>query len=217
MNVALLASALEVLRLVVSAEAEQDKMRERYAYREVQENLPRIKVFDVIFLEGAPYRRLIEKNGKLLTGKEQKAVVEDMKKTVAERRASRNRGRVFTRYFTMRIDKLENLETTHELSIEGDHLTALPKAGNAYRHEMWIDPETHVILRHEIEVVGPGSELKPGTIVRRQFSREGDSAYLLRRNEVDYKVTFASGKQVHIYTNYKKFDVESTITFEEKP
>lgn len=203
MNVALLASALEVLRLVVSAEAEQDKMRERYAYREVQENLPRIKVFDVIFLEGAPYRRLIEKNGKLLPGKEQKAVVEDMKKTVAERRASRNRGRVFTRYFTLRIDKLENLETTHELSIEGDHLTALPKAGNAYRHE--------------IEVVGPGSELKPGTIVRHQFSREGDSAYLLRRNEVDYKVTFASGKQVHIYTNYKKFDVESTITFEEMP
>ncbi len=215
MTVALFASALEVLRLVVSADVEQGKLRERYAYREVQENLPRIKIFDVIFLEGAPYRRLIEKNGKPLTAKEEMAVMEDMKKTAAERRASRKRGGVFSRSFTMPVGKLEALETTHELSIEGDHLTALPKAGNPYRHEIWIDPETHAILRHEIEVVGPGSELKSGTMVRKQFSREGDSPYLLRRMEIDYKVTFASGKQVNTYSNYKKFDVESTIAFEE--
>ena len=216
MNAALLATALEVLRLVVSAEAEQDKMRERYAYREVQENLPRIKVYDVVFLEGVPYRRLIEKNGKPLSGREEKSVLEDMKKTGAERRASRKRGGLLTRYYTMRTGKLEDLVTTHAISMEGDHLTALPKAGNPYRHEMWIDLKTHVILRHKIEIVGPGSELKPGTIVRRQFSREADSIYLLRRNEVDYKVTFASGKQVSTFTNYKKFDVESTLSFEEQ-
>jgi len=35
----------------------------------------------------------------------------------------------------------------------------------------------------------------------------------LRRMEIDFKVTFASGKQINSFTNYRKFDVASTITF----
>ena len=201
--------ALEVLRLVVSAETEQDPLREQYAYRELQENGSRTKAFDVILLEGRPYRKLVERNGKPLTEKERREVEADMLKTSRERR----KAGLFTRTYTMRIGRLADLEKTHEITLEGNQLTAKPKADSPMLHRIQFDPQTHVMLRHEVEVVGPGSEMKPGTILIREFSRQGDGPYLVRKMIIDFKVRFAKGYQVHTFSNYRKFDAASTITF----
>ena len=201
---------LEVLHLIVGAEQEQNKLRAQYAYHELQENLPkRSKAYDVVLLEGQPYRKLVEINGKPLSPKEAKTVEADMLKTSKQRR----RGTIFKRTYRMNIGNFADLEKTHELSLEENVITATPKTRAPYRHRITYNPKTFVVLAHEAELIGPGTELKPGTIVRRFFSKEQDEAWLLRRMEIDFKVTFASGKQINSFTNYRKFDVASTITF----
>lgn len=126
----------EVLRLVVTAEQEQDKIR----------------------LNGQPYRKLVERNGKPLSEKESKQVQDNMRKTA--------RG-LFSRTYRMNVGKLSDLENTHGLT-------------------------------RKAEVVGPGSQFKSGTTI-----------------QIDFKGKFGGGKQIHTFTNYRKFDAESTINFED--
>jgi hypothetical protein len=194
---------LEVLRLVVTAEQEQDKIRDQYAYREVQLNLPkRSRTYDVIRLNGQPYRKLVELNGKPLSEKESKQVQDNMRKTA--------RG-LFSRTYRMNLGKLSDLENTHELSLEGNLITATPKSGGPYKHRITFDPQTHRILTRQSEVVGPGSQFKAGTTIQLDFSPEG----FLQKMDIDFKVKFGGGKQIHTFTNYRKFDAESTINFED--
>ena len=195
--------ALEVLRLVVTAEQEQDKIRDQYAYREVQLNLPNYtRTYDVIRLNGKPYRKLVERNGKPLSEKESKQVQDNMRKTA--------RG-LFKRTYSMNLGKLSELETTHEISLEGNLITAIPKSGGPYKHRITFDPQSHRITTRQSEVVGPGSQFKPGTTIKIDFTPEG----FLQKMEIDFKVRLGGGKQIHTFTNYRKFDAESTINFEE--
>ncbi len=192
----------EILRLVVAAEEEQDKIRDQYAYREVQINLPnRSKTYDVIRLNGQPYRKLVERNGKPLSEKEARQVQNNMRKTA--------RG-LFSRTYRMNLGKLSHLENTHELTLEGNLITANPKSGGPYKHRITFDPKTHRILTRQSEVVGPGSQFKPGTTIQADYLPEG----FLQKMDIDFKVKFGGGKQVHTLTNYRKFDAESTINFE---
>jgi hypothetical protein len=203
---------VEVLRLIVAAEDSQQKVREQYAYHELQVNDgKRSKAYDVILLEGRPYRRLVEKNGKALSEKEAREVEADMLKTSKARR----RGGIFKRVYNMNIGRLRDLETTHELQKEGSILIASPKEKGPYRHRIYFDPDSHVITCHEVEVVGPGSELKPGTHVKMDYAREAGGPSLLRKMTIHFKVRFDTGEQVHTYSRYRKFDSESTITFED--
>ena len=195
--------ALEVLRLVVTAEQEQDKIRDQYAYREVQLNLPdRSKTYAVIRLNGQPYRKLVERNGKPLSEKESKKVQDNMRKTA--------RG-IFSRTYRMNLGKLSDLENTHEISLDGNLITAIPKSGGPYQHRITFDPQTHRILTRQSEVIGPGSQFKPGTTIQLDYSPEG----FVQKMNIDFKVKLGGGKQIHTFTNYRKFDAESTINFED--
>jgi len=193
----------EVLRLVVTAEQEQDKIRDQYACREVQLNLPnRLKTYDVVRLNGQPYRKLVERNGKRLSEKESKEVQDNMRKTA--------RG-IFSRTYRMNLGKLSDIESSHNLTLEGNVITATPKSGGTYKQSITFDPQTHRILTRQSEVVGPGSQFKSGTTIQIDSSPEG----FLQKMEIDFKVKFGSGKQIHTFTHYRKFDAESNINFEE--
>jgi len=193
----------EVLRLVVTAEQEQDKIRDQYACREVQLNLPnRLKTYDVVRLNGQPYRKLVERNGKRLSEKESKQVQDNMRKTA--------RG-IFSRTYRMNLGKLSDLENTHNLTLEGNLVTATPKSGGSYKHLITFDPQTHRILTRQSEVIGPGSQFKSGTTILFDFSSDG----FLQKMDIDFKVRLGGGKQIHTFTNYRKFDAESTINFED--
>lgn len=198
-------AALEVLHLIVTAEHQQEALREQYACHELQvnDNGKRTSDYDVIRVDGKPYRKLVARNGQPLSEQEARMVEEDMR---AHRRRSYN----------MHIGKFADLETTHNLTLAGNILTATPKAKGPYRHRFQFDPATHVIVRHQVDVVGPGSELKPGTVLVREFTREpGDGLWLLRTMNINYKAARDKGNQFHTFTNYRKFDASSTITFEE--
>jgi hypothetical protein len=91
-------SGEEILRRSVAGEARQQKLRQQYTWHEHQETGPAradgspVKVniardFDVIFLEGSFYRKLVAINGKPLNSKQGREEEEKMHTTAAQRMA----------------------------------------------------------------------------------------------------------------------------------
>lgn len=93
-----------------------------------------------------------------------------------------------------------------------------------YRHTWWIDQEALVVARHESEVIRQGPDPSDPVIGSRTaevYATENGSPWLLRTADlwISTRSTSMSGVQTleqHRFTDYKKFDVQSTIKFEEK-
>jgi hypothetical protein len=245
------ASVQEILARAVEVESAMVARRASFGYDEVQENYdgdsstPRIRRYDNIFLEGKPYRKLIEKNGKPLSKGEQRSVDEALARTARERREARKRKAPFfpgTRYF--RIGELPELvklldfrvvqsgaaianRTAFLLEAEAKPDLVQVQPGRAelacYRQRFWIDGTDFFILRREAEVLREGAELLPGTVLVSDYGAVGaEGTWFETRREIDFRakvfgIRKAKGRQIHTYSSFRKFDVESTITFEEKP
>jgi hypothetical protein len=86
----------QIMRNAVEANRHQEALRQQYLYREHQENGPakpdggaaKVRIsrdFEVIFLEGDFYRRLVALDGKPLSPKQAREEEEKMRMTAAER------------------------------------------------------------------------------------------------------------------------------------
>lgn len=211
-----------------------------------EENNVSERRYDNLFVEGATYRKLIGRNGKELSAAEKAKVEAALARTAAQRRAERRRSKGFlpgTR--TMRVGGLAELAEFGELRLEGEQICEgkpawlmriepwaaekiaaqdpSKKELSAYRQSFWIAKDDFRLLQRRIEVVGPGSELLPGTIVTMVYGRPqtGMPNFELRR-ELDFSAKVfgmmkSRGRQIHEYSSFKKYDVASTISFEEVP
>lgn len=205
-----------LLRRVGLAEAAEGERRGRMLWREVQENCEldaqgrvvagseRVKVFEVLLVGGARYRKLVAKNGKPLTAEEAFVVEEDMRR------------------FAERAKPVEEvagtwilgLGLTHKVSVSGGGVAPLlieaePKLGVGKKELIVVDPETLLVLERQSEVVGAkAGGMLAGSRISSSFAREGVSASLLRRVVVDFYVQ-AGGRLVHglqtvTYENYEE-------------
>jgi hypothetical protein len=239
--------AAGIFARMVAAEEAQAAERGRYGYRETQRNWdgkasqPRTKRYELFFVEGLLYRRLVERNGKALEAPETKKQDEAQARTGKERREARKRGGKFlpgTRY--MLLGELKDLAKAVEWRIEGEEvvggrkawvLAGEPKAGSqtedstreiaSYQQKFWVDQETNLLAKRWARVIRAGVDLLPGSEVTLEYGspKEGLPSFELKRR-IDFSaklfgVRTAKGRQEHEYSDFRKYDVESTITFEE--
>lgn len=199
----LLLAAVEVLRLIVGAEDAMDKVREQYTHKEhVVYDSGRTTDFEVILVNGKPFRKMTARNGKPLPAKEQAKILTAMRRFA---------GGLTTRTYRMNFGALKDLENTHSLSLESGLLEARPRAGNLYLHRIRFQGDTNRLSLHEVEVVDKGSEFSPGTVASFFYSADG----FLEKLEIRFVIKKKRGLQVHTYSGYRKFDAASTITFED--
>jgi hypothetical protein len=205
-----------LLQRVAAAEGAEGERRGRLVWREVQENCEldsqgrvvagseRVKVFEVLFVGGARYRKLVAKNGKPLSPEEAFVVEEDMRRFA-------EKGRVAEEASTGWI---LGLGLTHFVSVSGGGVAPLlieasPKSGVGKKELLVVDAERFVVLERQSEVVGgEAGGMLAGSRITSSYRQEGVSASLLRRVVVDFYVQ-AGGRLVHglqtvTYENYEE-------------
>lgn len=240
------------LRDAAAAEKEQAAKRAPYVYRERQLNWhldakgrkeePAVtRVYEHVFLEGAPYKQLIERNGKPLSGAELTKREAARKKEAAVRREDRRLRKPFLPGSrNVRLGQLEELESAYTLKVSGEELvgehpcvvieaepngvtdTVRRKELQSYRQRLWIHRDLKILVKRRAEVIGPDSEILRGsTILFRWTPLAGEGGtWFAKRGEIDFGATLfrvktERGLQIHEYFDYRRFQVESTITSDE--
>jgi hypothetical protein len=89
----------------------------------------------------------------------------------------------------------------------------------SFRRKLWIDEADYVPLRTEYTVVGQHIAFMPGTVLRWDFEKINDDAWLATSGVIDGHLQFVKFIKPAVRTEYKnskfqKFDVQSTITVE---
>ncbi len=241
-------SPVEIIERAAKAEATQRKLRERYVYRErltfqpldkrgqPSSDKPRITVYEHIFLEGSPYRLLVERNGQPLSEKERDQVEKEKRAEAQRRQQERRKGRRFfpgTRHAD--LGNLQDLPEFAMLSLAGEEMVegipvyaidAEPRSSGPeklseprrYRQRLWIHREEFVVVRRDAEMIAPGGEIDPGSKLSLRFAKEAQrGVWFARRYEVNFIATMLGvkkqrGLQQHEFFDFREFNVESTIT-----
>ncbi len=193
---------------------------------------------DIIFVEGLTYKKLVARNGQPLDAKEQAKEEKRLQKTAEERRKERQAGLrsgVFHKRVSMGSD--EELLTLFDARIVGEEevrghrtwvIDCTPRDGRApaneheeevlsFKRRLWIDRQEAALVRSINTVVGEHVFLMPGSTITWDFEKLNDEAWLPISGVIDGRLQFAKLIKPRVRTEYtntqfKKFDVESTIT-----
>jgi len=191
---------------------------------------------DVIFVEGEPYRKLIARNERPLDAKEV-AKEEKKMRSAAEARRRERRGGVFHKQVSLASDeellKVFDNRLLGEEEIAGRKtwiIECSPPAGRvpANEHEkeilsfqtkLWIDQTEFVLAKSVKTVVGSHIFLMPGSTISTDFEKVNNDAWLAVSMTIDGRLQFAKIIKPRVRAEYhnsdfKKFDVQSTISVE---
>lgn len=243
-------NANELLKRTVAKLHSDDLKRENYTFTEDYHNVSydkngKIKVdqtakFETVFVEGTPYKRKVEEDGKPLHGKTAEEEEKKYQATVVERRRmnAEHKQTLFHREYqvNMRPEDWPNLflvsvagkETTDGHEAVKLLLTPRPDARPASEPEkdelsttiqLWIDPTDEHPLRMHTEYTKDGAHvLKGGTVDIFWQKEPKDGIYLMSRVHIQYKVKYLmstiSGMTEQKFSNYKRFGVDVRITAE---
>lgn len=236
----------DVERRSSEAHKKNDPLAELYAYRERivftgldkngKQKDVRTETWDVIGLEGSSYRKLIQRDDKPLSAKEQKSEDKRLANETEKRRkenAERKNGG-FSRTYTLRFGPdsghLFDISYAGEESIHGrpTHvLVGIPKESVQpandnekellyYRMKRWIDKEDLIDAKVELEVIKPGSRMQIGSVFGTTFRRLDDGVWVAVEISNDYDVRFFKiagdrGTQIHTRSDFHKFEVSSRV------
>ncbi len=240
------------LQEAAAAERQQTAKRAPFVYRERQSNwmldglgrqkkdeAGNTKVYEHIFLEGAPYRQLIERDGKPIRGSELAKREAARKKEAAVRQENRRARKPFLPgNRNVRVGNLEEVAASNTLKLAGEEVvdghpcvlieaepngrmdTPRNKELQSYRQRFWIHRELKVLVRRRIEVIGPDSEIALGSILMHHSAPLAETEiWFANRSQIDFGATLfgvkkVRGLQIHEFFDYRRFQVESTITAE---
>ncbi len=232
----------QLIRAAVAALKAQDAKGWKYTFREDTEETqldkkgkrqPTVrKTYDVIMLEGDHYRKLILVDGKPLDAKTQQKVDADLEKTRAERR--KRKSGVITRQIS--LGGLDLLETLFDNKVTGEEtvlgrktwrVESEPKPDRkpankaeeqalSARRITWFDQGEGVEVKRRVEIQRAANGFQPGSVLEFEFGKVGD-AWLLERQilRVDLKAMMVVRARAEFrfhYHDYKRFEVESTLT-----
>jgi hypothetical protein len=238
--------ANQILKRLVEAQTRNWEQARQYAYTEEMTNFAFDKtgkpvqngaaVWEVIFVEGLEYKKLISRDGKPLDAKDQAKEEKKMQQTAEERRKQRRTG-VFHRTVTM--GGAEDLIAFFDNRLLGEEeirgrkawiVESTPQASHvavdqrekevlSWRHKYWIDEAENFTLKTEDTVVGDHIFMKPGSVVTEEFEKINDDAWLGVRRSIDFHFQFAkfikpAGRSDYQDSKFHKFDVQSTITMD---
>jgi len=202
----------------------------------------RSETAEVIFIEGQAFRKLIARNGKPLDAKEQARVDKEMRETAEQRRkhpAWPDGGGVTNGHSRADFGSDEELLTLFDNRLTGEEEIAGRKAWviestprkdhpPANRHErdvmsfgkkFWIDEAENAELRAVYTVIGEHIYVKPGSTFVFDFQKVNQDVWQPLLSVVEWRNTMAKVVQVQgrleiRFSNFKKFDVQSTITID---
>jgi hypothetical protein len=190
---------------------------------------------DVIFVEGESYKRLVARDGKPLPPKEEAKEEKKLKQTVEERRKARRKGLLnFSRSVSVSNDDLLKFcdrRVLGEEEIGGRKAWVIeftPQKGRvpANQHEkdvlsmqtkVWVDEEEGVTVKLVLLTIVDGSFMKPGSSITIENAKINGDTWLPVFAVFDARIQIALVIRDSVRTetrnsNFKKFDVKSTIT-----
>ncbi len=239
------ADTTALVESVIAHEKAELPKRQQYTFREDivkrhfdkngKEGSTVRETFEVLFLEGAPYRKLIAENDKPLAAAKQTKVEKEMALEKL-RRVSEKRGGMFHR--VVKLGGIAMLPTFYDVTAKEESLQgravwkldAQPRSGvpteteaqrNAAgtRRSYWIDPEEKTILKEETEFLVALNGVQPGTVFTAEYQKVNSDCWLPVRNTFKWSVVmakFVKGRGINetTFSGFKKFDVDSSVVFD---
>jgi len=207
----------EIVRQFVERDRANKRALENYGYQEhsVQQLVdksgkddgkPTSETWEVIAVEGRPYRRLTMRNEKPLPPRDREK--EDERQAAA---ASRRQGKSAQQGvrrerapggfgFEVQLEA-ELLAQSHNFSVVGEAVVA------GRRMKVWVDATEFAIVRLEMSVVGEQARLKNGSTLTTVSVRGEDGVWLPSEVHLKFDLTFIKIDRVRgrvdvIYSNY---------------
>ena len=200
----------------------------------------RSETSEVIFVEGQTYRKLVARNGSPLDAKEKAKVDKEMRETAEHLRkhpAWPDGGGVTNGHARADFGSDEELLTLFDNRVTGEEeiggrkawvIESTPRKDRtpATRHEkdiasfskkLWIDEAENVELHAVYTVIEDHIYVKPGSTFTFEFQKINEDAWQLAALVVETRNTTAGviqaqGRMEMRFSNFKKFDVQSTVT-----
>jgi hypothetical protein len=238
--------ANELIKRLIAADKRNWERASQYTYIrqadyfEPQKNGPpkkdRSETYEVIFVEGESYQKLVARNDRPLDPKEQAKIEKNMQRTAEERRKQRRSGLL---HRTVTLASYNDLLTLFENRFLPDeevrgHKTSVvlcsPKPGHvpanshekdalSFEQKLWIDQAEGQLVRSIFTVVGSHAMLMPGSTITSEFDKINGDVWLEVSSVIDGHLQFAKFIKPAVRTEYthskfQKFDVQSTITID---
>jgi hypothetical protein len=194
------------------------------------------ETIEVMFVEGAQYKRLIARNDKPLDAKEEAREKKKLQQTAEERRKA---NRSTLTHKVVNLGSYDDLLTLFDNSVLSEEeirgrkawvILSKPKDGRvpandhekevlSFEKKLWIDEEENQIVRSLSTVVGKHITFMPGSTILFDFEKVNGEAWLETSGVLDGHLQFAkmikpAVRTEYKYTKFQKFDVKSTITVE---
>ena len=189
--------------------------------------------YEVIFLEGALYKKHVLRDEKPLPEKDAKAEARKLEDVAKARREQKEKhGLLRAQFkFELPLDRLATRFDVQQIASEeldgkqnlvfraappaGAELKFLAKEGVAYEIKFWVDEQDQVFRRVEAKVLADGMRWEKDTVVAYEFQKIRNEAWLPSR------FTYTGGVRVmgrnvavtaeQTYSDYKKFQTETVI------
>jgi hypothetical protein len=231
----------QLIHAAIAARQAQDEKGWKFTYREDEDRFEKDKkgtvvpgerrTYDVIMLEGEPYRKLIRLNGQPLDEKMQRRVEQEMEAARAERRAHK-RGTIERSVVVAELESLEKLFDNKVIGAEtlggrqAWRMESQPKAGYkpankeeaqalGARRITWFDQQEGVELKHLDVFIRATNGFQPGSEMELEYGKVGEAwlpaAQSLRIDFKVFAVVHARGETRYRFYDYKKFEVESKV------
>lgn len=194
------------------------------------------ETWEAISLEGSEYRKLIQRDDRPLTAKEQKQEDERLRAETERRRKPKTGGsrnpisRTYTFSFSVGDDRFFDFRYAGEETFNGRPAYVLEgtpkpdlKPANDHEKQMlvsrlkrWIDKEEFSESGTQLDVVGEGGDARPGSLMVFNQQRMGDGTWLLRDARILFilkPLRIANIRQETTITrsDYRKFVTDSRI------
>jgi hypothetical protein len=241
-----LPSAESIIQRAIEIDKAQTPIQNQYTYTEEIRNQQvekdgklgavDTKTFDVIFLEGETFRKLILVDGKPLPPDKQKKVDQEMEKARDERRKARRSGfghiertvqvgglTELLKYFDSRVTGEETVRGHLSWVIESTPKRDYKPNGKeqeqimSWSHRTWFDQQEGAQVQSQDTAIRPVNGFQTGSEHLWEYDKGSEDCWLIRKitSKSDlqfYKMIHGRVNTIQTFTNYKKFDVASTIT-----
>ncbi len=189
---------------------------------------------EYIFVEGMQYKKLIAREGKPLSSSEQAKEEKRLKETAAERRRSRLSSLTHKNVSLANDDELltvfdsrivgEEMLDGHKVWVIECTPRALPPTSDkhqnevrSFTHKLWIDREDRVAVQRLDTVARDNVAFAPGSTILIRQQKLPDGVWAPATLVIDGRLSFAkfvkpAVRTEYRYTDFRKFDVQSTIT-----
>jgi hypothetical protein len=240
---AMAADANEIVKRFIAASNKNWERASQYTYTEQADHFAFEKgkpkkdgseTYEIFFVEGETFKKLIARNDKPLDRKEQSKEDKRQQQTAEDRRKKRGHGLLHKQVSLGTYDDLLTLFDNRLLPDEDLHghpswvILSTPKAGHvpanthekevlSFQQKYWINQADDNILKEESTVVGQHVMFAPGSRIAWEFEKINDEAWMAASGLIDGHLQFAKLIKPAVRTEYRmskfqRFDVQSTIT-----